>query len=159
MCNLHISWEGSFVARCDWGPWCFVHSRGKWNPRRSRGCHLPSRVYKIHGPQSQRATHVLLYLCIIVIPLIEVLLTSSKLLRRTIHCLISRRTRYNSLEPAVVSYTVLEIDRRRERSRWCTPVYNTFHVTRPVEPCKRAFCCASHDWFSTNQTSQFVTEV
>ena len=81
------------------------------------------------------------------------------LLRRTIHCLISRRTRNNSLEPAVVSYTALEINQCRERSRWCTPVYITFHVTRPVEPCNMHFCCASHDWFSTNQTSQFITEV
>ena len=78
------------------------------------------------------------------------------LLRQTIHCLISRLTRNNSLEPAVVSYTALEIDQRWERSRWSASVYITFHVTRPVEPCNMRFCCASHDLFSTNQTSQFV---
>ena len=73
---------------------------GKWYPRRSRGCHFPSRVYQTHGPQSQRATIVLLYLCIIVFPLLEVLSSSNNI--TTIRCLISRRTRNNSLEPTVM---------------------------------------------------------
>ena len=48
---------------------------GKWHPRQSRGCHLPPRVYKTHGPQSRkRATVVLLYLLgNIVIPLLKAL--------------------------------------------------------------------------------------
>ena len=154
MCTSLAVWNDVPIYNCGmlWRvPWRFVHSWG------GNG-HFPSRVYKTHGPQSQRATIVLLYLCIIVIPLLEVLLSSSIIIT-TIHYLISRWTRNNSLEPTVVSYTALEIDQRRERSRWCTPMYITFHVTRPVVPCNMRFCCASHDWFSTNQTSQFVTEV
>ena len=74
--------------------------------RWSRGCHFPSRVYKTHGPQSQRATIVLLYLCIIMLFLFSKFCCHLQtLLRRTIHCLISRRTRNNSLEPAVDPYT------------------------------------------------------
>ena len=136
-------------------PWYFVHPRGKIAlEAMPRVPFSPPRVYKTHGPKSQRSTIVLLYLCIIVIPLASrssvVNFKHVTLLRQTIHCLISRRTRNNSLEPAVVSYTALEIDQRWERSRWCTPVYITFHVTWHVEPCYMCFCCASHDWFSTN---------
>ena len=60
------------VARCD-GIHGFLYTRGE-------GCHLPPRVYKTHGPQSQRATIVLLYLGNIVIPLLEVLLSSSNII-------------------------------------------------------------------------------
>ena len=61
------------------------------------------------------------------------------LLRRTIHCLISRRTRNNFLEPAIVSYTA--------RNR---PTLGTIKVmyTRCTSLFMR-FCCASHDWFSS----------
>ena len=45
-----------------------------WNGTRgeAEGAISPTRVYKTHGPQSQRATIVLLYLRIIIIPLLEV---------------------------------------------------------------------------------------
>ena len=105
---------------------------GKWNPRRSRGCHFPLRVYKTHGPQSQRATIVLLYLCIIVIPLLEVLLSLQTLLRRTIHCLISRRTRNNFIEPAIVSYTARNRPTLGTIKEMYTRCTITFHVTRRV---------------------------
>ena len=39
------------------------------------------RVYKTHGPSSQLATIVLFYLGIIIIPLLEVLLSSSNIIK------------------------------------------------------------------------------
>ena len=46
----------------------------------TRGCHLPPRVYKTQGPQSQRATIVLLHIGNIVIPVLEVLSSSSNII-------------------------------------------------------------------------------
>ena len=50
-------------------------------PRRSLGCNFPPRVYKTHGSQLQRATIVLLYLCNMIIPLFEVPLSSSNIIK------------------------------------------------------------------------------
>ena len=44
------------------------------------GAIYPSRVYKTHGPESQRATIVLLYLGKMIIPLLKVLLSTSNII-------------------------------------------------------------------------------
>ena len=87
ICDVHYT----IVARCD-GVHGVLYTRGgKWHPRQSQGCHFPSRVYKTHGPQSQRATIVLLYLCYIIIPLLEVLLSSSNIIL-TDYSLLNKQT-------------------------------------------------------------------
>ena len=74
-----LMYHNTIVARCD-GVHGVLYTRGgKWH-RGEPGCHLPPRVYKTHGPQSQRATIVLLYLGNIIIPLLEVLLSSSNII-------------------------------------------------------------------------------
>ena len=140
LCLLAVWHYTIIVARCD-GIHGVLYTRGgKWHPRRSRGCHLPPRVYKTHGPQSQRATIVLLYLCNIVIPFLEVLLSSSNIIK-TEQCIVqswfnkqtnssNKKQFFTCWSNPRVFRTALEIDQRRERSRWCTSVYITFHVTR-----------------------------
>ena len=149
----------TIVAHCD-GVHGVLYTRGgKWNPRRSRGCHFPSRVYKTHGPHSQRATTVLLYLCIIVIPLLEVLLSSSNIIT-TDYSLFNKQTNKKQfLEPAVISYTARNRPMLGTIKVMYTGVHHFSCYPARHEPCNMRFFCASHDWFSTNQTSQFVTEV
>ena len=91
-----------------------------------------SRVYKTHGPQSQRAIFVLLYLGNTNIPLLEVMLLSSNIITTKYSLFADEQETIPdcSLEPAGVLYTLLEINQHWERSRWCTPVYITFHVTQ-----------------------------
>ena len=105
---------------------------GKWNPRRSRGCHFPSRVYKTHGPQSQRATIVLLYLCIIVIPLLEVLLSSSNIITAE-YSLFNKQTNEKQL-PRTRGCSVHSAKSTNAGNDQgdVHPVYITFHVTRRV---------------------------
>ena len=88
------------------GPWSFVHPRGKMAPE--------AKPFS-HGPQSQRATIVLLYLGNIVIPLLEVMLSFSNI-KKTEQCIVlswfKKQTNSSnkkqfftcSLKPACVSY-------------------------------------------------------
>ena len=116
-CSVHYT----TVARCDGVHAVLYTGGGKWNPRRSCGCHFPSRVYKTHGPQSQRATIVLLNLYIIVIPLLEVMLSSSNIITmdyslfnkqtnkkqfpRTRGCFVQSAGNRPTLETIKVTYT------------------------------------------------------
>ena len=106
---------------------------GKWNPRRSRGCHFPSRVYKTHGPQSQRATIVLLYLCIIVnIPLLEVLLSSSNIITAN-YSLFNKQTNEKQLPRTRGCFVHSAKSTNAGNDQGDVhPVYITFHVTRRV---------------------------
>ena len=127
------------------GPWCFVH---------------PLEGVQNTMDPSHSVQQLFCYTFVTLLFLFSKFCCHLQtLLRRNIHCLISRRTRNTSLVPAVVSYTALEIDQRWEWWRWCTMVYImyiTVHVTRPIEPCNMRICCKARAWFSTNQTSQFV---
>ena len=103
---------------------------------------------------------VLLYLCLTVIPLLEVLLSSSNIIT----------TNYSLFKLADEQETIPSNPRLFRTQRWkstnagnnqgdvhrCTSLFHMFHVTWPVEPCNMRICCTARDWFSTNQTSQFV---
>ena len=70
----------TIVARCD-GLHGILYTRGGNCTRgEAEGTNCPPRVYKTHGPQSQRATIVLLYLGNINIPLLKVLLSPSNII-------------------------------------------------------------------------------
>ena len=87
-------------------------------PEGANSTEAKPRVYKTHGPQSQRETIVLLYLCYIVIPLLEAQLSSSNIIMTKYSLWQTNKKQFlTSLEPAGVSYTVLEINQHWERSR------------------------------------------
>ena len=71
-----------------------------------RGCTKPM-------DPSHSVQQLFCYTCIIVIPLLEVLLSYSNIITTD----LSLFYKQTNLEPAVVSYTALEIDQRREQSR------------------------------------------
>ena len=173
----------TIVARCD-GVHGVLYTRGgKWNPRRSRVCHFPSRVYKTHGPQSQRATIVLLYLCIIVIPLLEVLLlpsniittdyslfnkqTNKKQFPRTRGCFVHSAKSTNAGNDQGDVHRCTSLFMLPGPSSHVTCVFVARHMigSRPMKlhsllpRYNKRICCRARDWLSTNQTSQFVTKV
>ena len=85
----------TIVARCDWGPWVLYTLGGKRYPWLRLGAISPLGWTKCHGPHHS-VQQLFCYTLITLIFLFSKFCCNLKHLRRSIHCLISRRTRNNS---------------------------------------------------------------
>ena len=130
------------------GPWRFVHSRGKMAPEAKLKVPFPLEGVQNPWTPVTACYNCLLYLCIIVIPLLEVLLPSSNIITAD-NSLFNKQTNEKQLPRTHGCFV---------HSAKSTNAGNDQFSCYPArrEPCNMRFCCASHDWFSTNQTSQFA---
>ena len=110
-----------------------------------RGCTKPM-------DPSHSVQQLLLYLGNIVIPLLEVLLSSSNIIT-TDYSLFNKQTNKKQF-PRTGGCFVHSAGNRPTLGMIKvvnTGVHHFLCYPACVEPCNMRFCCASHDWFSTKQ--------
>ena len=159
------------IASCCDGVHGVLYTRGgKRHPSRSRGCHfppfctpegekVPRGCTKPMDPKHS-ATIVLLYLSNINVPLLEFLLLSSNIITME-YSLFNKQTNKKQFLTVPSNPQVFRTQRWKSINTGngqgdvhrCTSLF----MLPDPKPCNMRFCCTSRDWFSTNQTSRFVT--